>query len=163
MIWLQEHWQQLCEKASLNDENGRVYEELIQSYSEPHRVFHTLDHLVNVLCAIRRLEPVAIKEAKQRGKKLNLDVVEVAAWFHDVVYAIGRGDNEARSADFAEKRLYSMGADPKTFFSSYGLIRVTEKHKPYKNDIEAILLCDADFSGLALPAEDYIVTAKNIR
>ena len=71
---------------------GITDEEVRKRYSEPHRHFHTVEHLNDVLKQIivnRQYLPLE-------------DFVSliIAGVFHDIVYEPTRQDNEERSADF---------------------------------------------------------------
>ena len=55
-------------------------ENLITRYSEPHRKYHTTRHLLHVLTMIDRL-----------ADDHDVFLVQLAAWFHDAVYAIPPG------------------------------------------------------------------------
>jgi predicted metal-dependent HD superfamily phosphohydrolase len=67
------------------------------AWREPHRRYHTLQHLGECLAFL--------DDAAVRDEASNAPVVEVALWFHDLVYDTQRGDNEERSADEAQSLL----------------------------------------------------------
>ena len=64
---------------------------VLQSWQEPHRHYHGLDHLRDCLA---RLD-----ESPATG--MERDLAEAALWYHDVIYRPGAPDNEARSAELA--------------------------------------------------------------
>lgn len=67
----------------------QVWAAIEQAYSEPHRAYHTLDHLVSLFASFdAHLRLFAEPRA-----------VELAIWFHDIVYDVGAayGENESRS------------------------------------------------------------------
>lgn len=68
----------------------------IEAYSEPHRVYHGIDHIRHVLAACAELN-----ETYDLGQSLLL-----AAWYHDFVYVVGSKMNEEMSAAVA---LYRTG------------------------------------------------------
>jgi predicted metal-dependent HD superfamily phosphohydrolase len=43
----------------------------------------------------------AVALLAERGLVVDRDAVDLAAWFHDAVYDVGRDDNEDRSAELA--------------------------------------------------------------
>jgi predicted metal-dependent HD superfamily phosphohydrolase len=63
-------------------------EELVRAYAEPHRHYHTLDHIADLL---RLLET--------HGGVSDADAVKLAILFHDAVYDPVRQHNEAASAN----------------------------------------------------------------
>ncbi|VWD35725.1 hypothetical protein BLA18110_06482 [Burkholderia lata] len=67
-----------------------VYRLLAEGYSEPMRHYHTLVHVRRCLRQVD-LARSAIPDP---------DVVELALWFHDVIYVPGAKNNEQRSADW---------------------------------------------------------------
>ncbi|MEX3769344.1 hypothetical protein ABFW14_20800, partial [Mycolicibacterium fortuitum] len=80
----------------------RLREDLLARWSEPHRKHHNVAHLREVLDAIGILA--------DGGLQFDREAVELAAWFHDAVYEIGRDDNEDRSAALA-RQLLAESAD----------------------------------------------------
>ncbi|MEV7968413.1 metal-dependent phosphohydrolase [Sphaerisporangium sp. NPDC088356] len=147
--------------------------ELIGRWSEPHRRYHTLDHLRAVLAAI---EPIAVLAADPVA-------VRLAAWFHDAVYDGRPGRDEERSAQLAQSRLPRLLPLPGTArpehppasgagrpagsgdrWSPGGgiglvgevarLVRLTATHDPAPGDRDGEVLCDADLAVLAGPGYD---------
>lgn len=89
---LRERWLTLTRRLSVPDEAGeRWWCTLHAAYSEPHRYYHTLEHLSDLL----RLSDAHARIIEER------EAVELAIWFHDVVYEprSAFGANEDLSAD----------------------------------------------------------------
>src|SRR6185312_9691309 len=74
-------------------------EDLLARWSESHRRHHTVTHLHEMLDAIGLLAG--------DGVQFDREAVELAAWFHDAIYEVGRDDNERRSAELAHELLGS--------------------------------------------------------
>lgn len=73
----------------LNTEKSQVlYQILLDAYTEPHRHYHTVQHIVECLDLYHQVK-------KQLEQTL---WVELAIWFHDVVYDPQSNENEMRSA-----------------------------------------------------------------
>src|SRR6266536_2567442 len=72
---------------------------LLERWSEPHRHYHTPDHLAAVLAVVDEYADLA-------G---DADAVRLAAWWHDAVYDPRAEDNEERSAALAEAALPAVG------------------------------------------------------
>ena len=67
---------------------------VIERWSEPHRYWHVLDHLYDMLIGIKELSD---------DKKINdreYNILVIAAIFHDIVYNTKRKDNEKKSVDY---------------------------------------------------------------
>jgi predicted metal-dependent HD superfamily phosphohydrolase len=129
-------------------------EGLITRYSEPHRHYHTTGHLLQVLTMIDQL-----------AGDHDLFLVQLAAWYHDAVYAIpaGQVSNEEASARLALRELSRVGLEQEDLNQVARLVRLTETHLPGPRDLEGELLCDADLSILASdPAgyADYVAAVR---
>jgi predicted metal-dependent HD superfamily phosphohydrolase len=121
-------------------------ENLIMRYNEPHRRYHTTRHLLNVLTMIDQL-----------ADDHDLFLVQLAAWYHDAVYAIPEGQvsNEEASARLALRQLSRVGLEQEDLNQIARLVRLTETHLPGPRDPEGELLCDADLAILASNPGDY--------
>ena len=82
-------------------------------------------------------------------------LVQLAAWFHDAVYAIPAGQisNEEASARLALRELSRVGLEQEDLNQIARLVRLTETHVPGPRDPEGELLCDADLAILAAPIQ----------
>lgn len=129
----------------------RLREDLLARWSEPHRKHHNVAHLREVLDAVGILA--------DGGLQFDREAVELAAWFHDAVYEIGRDDNEDRSAALA-RQLLAESADRDEVAR---LVLATKSHKVAADDVNAAVLSDADLSVLGAPALRYRQYADAVR
>jgi predicted metal-dependent HD superfamily phosphohydrolase len=109
---------------------------LFPRYSEQHRHYHTLDHVMACLAKVDRMPRVAHRDA-----------VELALWFHDVVYAPFAKDNEERSADLLQLQGRGIGIPMDTLYLACWLIMLT-RHGGSESVEEgaAAVMLDADLS-----------------
>jgi predicted metal-dependent HD superfamily phosphohydrolase len=126
-------------------------EDLLARWSETHRKHHTVTHLHETLDAIGLLADAGIE--------FDRESVELAAWFHDAIYQIGRDDNEDRSADLARELLASSPVRDEVA----RLVLVTKTHKVADDDINGAVLSDADLSVLGSEAFRYLAYAEAVR
>ena len=129
--------------------------DLIRRYSEPHRRYHTAEHLRQVLVMIDELA----------DDSHDIFLVRLAAWFHDAVYAIppGQVSNEEASARLALRELARTGLEQEELSQVARLVRLTETHLPGSRDPEGELLCDADLAILAAAPEAYARYVEQVR
>jgi predicted metal-dependent HD superfamily phosphohydrolase len=127
---------------------------LLARYAEPHRHYHTAEHLARML---RTIDELAADH--------DLFLVRLAAWFHDAVYAIPPGQlpNEEASARLALRELSRAGLEQEDLTQVARLVRLTATHQPGSRDPEGELLCDADLAILAAPPEEYANYVAAIR
>ncbi len=126
-------------------------EDLLARWSETHRKHHTVTHLHEMLDVIGLLADA--------GVEFDREAVELAAWFHDAIYEIGRDDNEDRSADLARELLASSPVRDEVA----RLVLVTKTHMVADGDINGAVLSDADLSVLGSDAFRYRAYAKAVR
>ncbi|MEU2232329.1 HD domain-containing protein [Streptomyces vietnamensis] len=129
---------------------------LLSRWAEPQRRYHTVDHLRAVLDRIDEL-------ADQGGEGGELELVRLAAWFHDAVYRPDRSENEERSAALAEKALTEAGLTPHEVTEVARLVRLTTSHDPAAGDLNGETLCDADLAILATDPDTYGGYAAAVR
>jgi predicted metal-dependent HD superfamily phosphohydrolase len=122
-------------------------------YTQPHRAYHNLLHVEDVLLRIEELSPPHEHEL----------ALALAAWFHDAVYQPDRDDNEERSAYAAYDALEQAGAAPALMAEVMRLIRLTASHEADADDVAGAVLCDADLAILGAPREKYVQYAQGIR
>jgi predicted metal-dependent HD superfamily phosphohydrolase len=135
-------------------QQSELGENLITRYREPHRRYHTTKHLLDVLTMIDQL-----------ADDHDLFLVQLAAWYHDAVYAIPAGQlsNEEASARLALRELSLVGLEQEDLNQIARLVRLTETHLPGPRDPEGELLCDADLSILAsdpVQYADYVAAVR---
>jgi len=101
--------------------------------------------------------------AKAAGRDAGIDfdreAVELATWFHDAIYEIGRDDNEDRSAELAYELLESSPIRDEVA----RLVRVTKTHKVADDDVNGAVLSDADLSVLGSEPLRYRAYAATVR
>ncbi len=98
-----------------------------------------------------------LDELDRAGAAFDLVPVVLAAWFRDAVYD-GQPDAEERSAGLAESRL----PDPPAAEVAR-LVRMTEHHQAFPDDLNAAALSDADLAILAADADRYDAYTRDVR
>ncbi len=128
-----------------------VFDRLVATYAEPHRHYHTLEHLGEVFRVVGRLG--------------GTPAVELAVWFHDAVYDPRAADNEARSADLVGEWLTPLGLPPGVLRRAAELVRSTAhlSTESTPSDAEVLALRDADLAILGASEVRYRRYAADIR
>lgn len=149
---LLETWAALLARHTANPDAAVVGRQLLASWSEPHRRYHSVDHLRDILAHVEQLAADAD----------DADAVRLAAWYHDSVYA-GLPDDEERSARRAEEDLSRLGLAPQLVDEVARLVRMTITHDPDPGDHNGEVLSDADLASLAVSRERYVRNTAAIR
>ena len=104
-------------------------------YSAPERHYHNLRHISECLEAFD----------STRHFSKNPLAVELAIWFHDVVYNSRASDNEEQSAVSARQWLSGSGSSEELLGCVESLVLATKAHDA-SLDIDAPLLVDIDLA-----------------
>jgi predicted metal-dependent HD superfamily phosphohydrolase len=132
-----------------------AFGQLVTSYQEPRRTYHTLDHVAVVL---RTTDGLAADTGATDTAPIRL-----AAWYHDVVYDPRSHDNEARSAVLAAADMVSLSVPGDIVQECVRLIGLTAHHQAARGDTNGAVLLDADLAVLASSPERYDRYASGIR
>lgn len=152
MLDIHASWLRAWKGVGAVGDGESVYRDLLDRYSEPHRKYHTLQHLTECLAAFDAVTPLSPHPAE----------VELALWFHDAIYDVKRSDNEQRSAQLARSALLSAAANADSAELVYRLIMVTE-HAAVPASADERLLTDIDLGILAAPRERFDEYERQIR
>jgi predicted metal-dependent HD superfamily phosphohydrolase len=144
-------WALLMQRLGLA-ENLQMFRQIEAAYSEPHRHYHTGAHIDACLREFDAVRSLAEFE----------DEVEVALWFHDVVYVPQASDNEQRSAGMAAGFLASTGSAPSVCARVHALVMATV-HDAEPAEPDARLLVDVDLSILGQDRNTYDQFERAIR
>jgi predicted metal-dependent HD superfamily phosphohydrolase len=140
----------LC--ATATDDSEAIYHRLLAGYQEPHRHYHTLDHIKHCLTLFEDCKALVSEP----------DAVELAIWFHDVVLVSGRRDNEARSA-----QLYlelSDGIQRESLRQLvWRLIMATLHNGEHLDDADSNYMVDIDLSSFGQPWDEFMHDSMNVR
>jgi predicted metal-dependent HD superfamily phosphohydrolase len=146
-------WLELGRRVGARDDVAGAGAALLGRWAEPHRAYHDLAHLAEVL---QRVDLLAA-EADQP------DVVRLAAWFHDAVYDPMAADNEERSAALAITTLRRLGLDEPLLADVARLVHLTVTHEVADDDHDGAVLCDADLAVLASDDLRYSSYTEGVR
>lgn len=135
--------------------NAELYvTELFKKVLEFKYKYHDVDHTRNVVKAVKEIA------AHENISAEEIELLELAAWFHDTGYIECKDGHENVSASIATQFLKDNEVDATTIESVVNLILVTAfNHKP-KNTLEKII-CDADYYHIG--NIDYLSFLKELR
>jgi predicted metal-dependent HD superfamily phosphohydrolase len=128
-------WQSMWRQLGVSGADEELFRQLVACYSEPHRKYHTMQHLNECFA---HLESVRLF-AERAGE------IELALWFHDAIYDTRRTDNEERSAEWARESAVAAGLSGDQASRIYQLVIAT-KHDAIPVGRDAAILVDIDLA-----------------
>ncbi len=128
-----------------------TFGEIVARYGENHRHHHTLDHIATCLGWLDEHRDLARQPAE----------VELAVWYHDVVYEPAARDNEQRSADLARKSLRALDVEVGAVDRIARHILATRDHEGDAGD--SGLLVDLDLTVLGSGPREFDEFEHRIR
>ena len=134
-------WQTVWQQVGALNAGENLYDRLIACYAEPHRKYHTVQHLNECFMHLDSLRSLADHP----------DEVEVALWFHDAIYDTTKKDNEKRSAEWARDSLLAAGVTNEKAERIYKLVMST-MHDAVPVGRDAKVLVDIDLGILGAEA-----------
>jgi predicted metal-dependent HD superfamily phosphohydrolase len=117
---------------------------LLSRYAEPHRKYHTLQHLEECLSLFE-----AMMDAPDHSPE-----VEMALWFHDAIYDLKSSKNEDLSAAWAEEELLAASVAKASAALVRDLVLVT-KHTGIPATRDEQVLVDIDLAILGASQERF--------
>src|SRR5262245_30560782 len=155
---LAHEWDRLMNACDARKEASTyAFAQIIAAYSESHRYYHNLNHIVSMLGILTWDLRYPYAEC------MDYRALELAVWYHDVVYDPRSSENESRSADVARNSLGDVGLTKDYGNRVCELILMTKDHDAPSNDLIALLFIDMDLSILAASRQRYAKYATDIR
>lgn len=145
-------WRQAWSDLGLAAPPARVLDALLARWAEPHRRYHTLQHLDECLAQC----------ASSRALAEHPGEVAIAVWFHDAVYDTRRHDNEAESAAWAVRVLREAGASDEVASRAEALVMATRHSVPARTADERLLV-DIDLAILGASAARFDEYDRQVR
>lgn len=127
----------------------RAWSALHTRYTESHRHYHNLRHIESMLFEMDQVSP-------------GDTAMELAIWYHDVIYDPKARDNEEQSATFFETGI-GHNIDRNLSGNVVRLILATDYARPRSGKPDEDLLRDIDLSILASPVENYAAYTLAVR
>ena len=142
-----------CRVGDSGAVGAALFEEVSSRYREPHRRYHTPQHIEHCL---GQFDLAA-------GLMDDRDAVEMALWFHDVIWEPGAApaSNERRSAHFFVDRL-GDALSARFRDEVYRLVMVTVYPSEPATSDEGYMV-DIDLSSFGLPWEEFRRDSQAVR
>lgn len=147
-----QYWDAFINKINMSKAQAdMLYAVLLNAYTEPQRYYHTLQHIVECLDLFHQV----------KAWLDDPDAVELAIWFHDVVYNPQAKDNEELSAQRMQKLCQGILTES-VIEKVYSWILATRQHQPsQQQDLNYLL--DIDLAILGSSATRFLEYEQQIQ
>lgn len=149
---IKELWLDLWQRIRAQGDSIKTYNNLVSRYTEPHHAYHTLEHIEHCLVELEQV----------RFLINDCNAVELAIWYHDVIYDIRAKNNEEKSAEFAIKVIKKIHLSD-VFGKKVAELILATKHIEIPEDYDAKLITDIDLSSLGSNWQKFEKNSRNIR
>ncbi|MEZ0209261.1 MAG: hypothetical protein ACAH17_03750 [Candidatus Paceibacterota bacterium] len=150
---MERRWEDLMKACGLK-KFGEDLRMVALAYADPIRKYHTLDHIRFCVQELDKLQAYVVRP----------ELVELAIWYHDVVYVPGASDNEAKSAEmfevFAQKA--RLRRADKAFVMAT-ILSTTHKAEDRRRYPDTSFMLDIDLLSLAKPEVEFDVDSRACR
>ncbi len=130
------------EQSILLQETEIYVRDFFEKHISNKYAFHNLQHTINVVNAVKE-----ITAQYENITQEELELLHLAAWFHDMGYNKGPQDHESRSVEYAAKFLEKHNVPTTDIEVITGCIMATKFPQSPQNYLQEIL-ADADLSHL---------------
>lgn len=138
-----QRWNRVWDNIGLVRPADPVSDELIAHYSEPHRAYHTLNHIRD---CFKHLD--SVPDVPYRAE------LELALWFHDVIYDTHAHDNEEQSAEWGRQVMLACDTPLPVMERVVQFVLVTKHDAPPRTPEEALFI-DIDLSILGAATDRF--------
>ncbi len=152
MIPVEVRWRRFWERTGASGDGLAAGSDLLVRYGEPHRAYHTIEHVRHCLDEFE----------DARGLAGDPVAVEMALWYHDAVYDPRAADNEEKSAALARDVARSAGLPEVQGGRVAELIRAST-HRRAPGDPDTRLFADIDLSILGQPEGAFDEYERQVR
>jgi predicted metal-dependent HD superfamily phosphohydrolase len=132
---------------------SNIADRIFRRYSESSRHYHNLEHIQNCLWELDQLS----------GEKIDTISIELAIWYHDLIYSPLSRSNEL---DSAQQLIGDLGAFPTqvSLENVYQMILCSPATSKFRNLSESEkFFLDIDYSILGQREVEYMVYKQNVR
>jgi predicted metal-dependent HD superfamily phosphohydrolase len=147
----QQLWLRCASDGASADADIR-FDEIASHYRESHRRYHTPEHVEHCLGQFD----------DARDQMDDPDSVELAVWYHDVIYDAGASDNELMSAELFQRRAAGH-VDEERIRTIHDLVMVTVHNRVAPSTEDQGFMVDIDLSSFGLPWDRFLRDSVAVR
>jgi predicted metal-dependent HD superfamily phosphohydrolase len=145
-------WRDMWKAFGVAEADESLFRDLTARYSEPHRKYHTMQHLHECFEKLQELRSLAQQPHE----------IELALWFHDAIYDVKRHDNEEKSARWAQSAIVGAGLPAPVGERIYKLVMAT-RHNAVPEAMDEQILVDVDLSILGAKPDRFDEYERQVR
>ena len=144
-------WQR-CLVDGAADDSIAIHQQLVEGYGEPQRHYHTLAHIAHCLTQFDQCKSLTP----------NPDALEIAIWFHDIIFKPGGPDNESLSASLYQ--YLSAGIHDNEMRQLIDRMIMATLHDGRSlGDADTSYMVDIDLSSFGLDWDAFVLDSQHLR
>jgi predicted metal-dependent HD superfamily phosphohydrolase len=141
-----------CQKDKVAPEVlEKLWTQLSEYYSEPYRFYHTRDHILYCLDKFDRI----------KDKLKYPEAVEMAIWYHDIIYDVTARDNEIQSALYFQNLARPYLSED--YIDKVSQLILATIHNTDPKDTDTAYLQDIDLSSFGETWGNFLNDGDNLR
>lgn len=156
-----QRWEKLCQRLGISCQSAleKEFQHISAAYGEPHRAYHTIQHINECLQLLDWASAPALSFVSQ------YPALEIALWYHDIVYLPQGSNNERRSADRAIAFLQANGGTQAQIERVESLIMATCHLEPKPDEGTELThwMVDIDLAILGVSPQRFLQYDEQIR
>lgn len=158
---LSKYWKKIIDLDKVEE---KWFNYVFDKYSEAHRVYHSVNHLIDLLKKVNHLKFYSMTNKINKYEfEESLSVFILFCFFHDIEYEIGSNKNEEKSVKIFEEYAKETSVSVPIKNKVIEAILLTKNHA-LKSDQWVVNFClDCDLSILVSEEEKFIKYCHQIR
>lgn len=154
--YLENKWNETWKSLGLKIPTPNYIEEIRRHYGDRTREYHNFTHLRECFDWLWAYE-WKTRLFGERG------AIELAIWFHDIIYYPQNSDSEERSCEWATEATKSAGGNDRLIKKVQEMIMLTKGHQYSGNDFIIPVFLDIDLAILGAPPHRFAEYEESIR
>jgi predicted metal-dependent HD superfamily phosphohydrolase len=138
--------------SELKNDSSKIWSDIVNHYCEKHRYYHNTSHIQHCLAQLDLINDITDQDR---------DAIELAIWFHDIIYGNDNCNYEQLSAEYFSGTAKNIL--PAQTISRVSQFIIATSHTNIPEDIAEKYMLDIDLSSFGSSWELYLIDSDNLR
>jgi predicted metal-dependent HD superfamily phosphohydrolase len=138
--------------SELKNDSSNIWSDIVNHYCEKHRYYHNTSHIQHCLAQLDLINDITDQDR---------DAIELAIWFHDIIYGNDNCNYEQLSAEYFSGTAKNIL--PAQIISRVSQFIIATTHTNSSEDIAEKYMLDIDLSSFGSSWEVYLKDCEDLR